>query len=402
MNYGMALAASVVLAATTAVRDAGWSSGCACRRWERSDVLRAATTSAVPYDGVPRRRRRRPRARRRRRCSRVLGPVGLRQVDAAARGRRAGAGDARDGVAGTAPTCAGVPDAQARLRADVPGRPAVPAPRPSPATSATRCACARAPGRRRRGWRELLDLVGLAGFGDRLPATLSGGERQRVALARALAAEPRLLLLDEPLSALDAGLRERLAADLRDILRAAGTTALMVTHDHDEAFTVADRLAVMRAGRVVQQGAIAEVWRAPADPETALFLGYARVFRDEAAARSWPPPACRRRRRSPYAARRWSWTRDGAADRRRPLRAGHARADPAGRRRRRRRGGRRGGAARRAPRHRASRCARGRPRSRLARSGEPDRTAPPRLTARVSPCLRPAGRHRRRHGRRWR
>jgi len=131
---------------------------------------------------------------------------------------------------------------------------------------------------------ELLDLVGLAGYGDRLPATLSGGERQRVALARALAAEPRLLLLDEPLSALDTGLRERLAADLRDILRAAGTTALMVTHDHDEAFTVADRMAVMRAGRVVQEGPIAEVWREPADPETALFLGYARVFDDAAAA----------------------------------------------------------------------------------------------------------------------
>jgi len=131
---------------------------------------------------------------------------------------------------------------------------------------------------------ELLDLVGLTGYGDRLPATLSGGERQRVALARALAADPRLLLLDEPLSALDAGLRERLATDLRDILRAAGTTALMVTHDHEEAFTVADRMAVMRAGRVVQEGPIAEVWREPADPETALFLGYARVFRDAAAA----------------------------------------------------------------------------------------------------------------------
>ncbi len=131
---------------------------------------------------------------------------------------------------------------------------------------------------------ELLDLVGLAGYAERLPATLSGGERQRVALARALAADPRLLLLDEPLSALDAGLRERLATDLRDILRAAGTTALMVTHDHEEAFTVADRMAVMRAGRVVQEGPIADVWREPADPETALFLGYARVFRDAAAA----------------------------------------------------------------------------------------------------------------------
>ena len=126
--------------------------------------------------------------------------------------------------------------------------------------------------------RELLALVGLEGYDDRLPATLSGGERQRVALARSLAVQPRLLLLDEPLSALDAGLRERLANDLRDILHAAGTTALMVTHDQEEAFTVADRLAVMRAGRVVQQGDIAAVWRAPADPETALFLGYATVL----------------------------------------------------------------------------------------------------------------------------
>jgi thiamine transport system ATP-binding protein len=133
--------------------------------------------------------------------------------------------------------------------------------------------------------RELLALVGLEGYDDRLPATLSGGERQRVALARSLAVSPRLLLLDEPLSALDEGLRERLAVDLRDILRTAGTTALMVTHDHEEAFTVADRLAVMRASRIVQQGDIAEVWRAPADPKTALFLGYARVLEGEAAAR---------------------------------------------------------------------------------------------------------------------
>ena len=130
---------------------------------------------------------------------------------------------------------------------------------------------------------ELLELVGLAGYDDRLPGTLSGGERQRVALARALAVEPRLILLDEPLSALDASLRERLAGDLRDILRAAGTTALLVTHDHEEAFALADRLAVMRAGRVVQSGGIDEVWREPADEQTALFLGYARVLRADAA-----------------------------------------------------------------------------------------------------------------------
>jgi thiamine transport system ATP-binding protein len=132
---------------------------------------------------------------------------------------------------------------------------------------------------------ELLELVGLSGFGDRLPSTLSGGERQRVALARALAASPRLLLLDEPLSALDTALRQRLAGDLRRILLAAGTTAVMVTHDHEEAFAVADDLAVMRAGRIVQSGPIAAVWRAPVDPETALFLGYARVLDGPAAER---------------------------------------------------------------------------------------------------------------------
>jgi thiamine transport system ATP-binding protein len=132
---------------------------------------------------------------------------------------------------------------------------------------------------------ELLELVGLAGYDERLPGTLSGGERQRVALARALAVEPRLILLDEPLSALDATLRERLAGDLRTILRAAGTTALLVTHDHEEAFALADRLAVMQDGRVVQSGAIDEVWREPVDEATALFLGYARVVRDAAAGR---------------------------------------------------------------------------------------------------------------------
>jgi thiamine transport system ATP-binding protein len=132
---------------------------------------------------------------------------------------------------------------------------------------------------------ELLELVGLPSYGDRMPGTLSGGERQRVALARSLAVEPRLLLLDEPLSALDAGLRERLAADLRGILVEAGTTALLVTHDHEEAFAVADRLAVMRSGRIVQQGAIGEVWRRPVDAETALFLGYATVLTGEQATR---------------------------------------------------------------------------------------------------------------------
>ncbi len=132
---------------------------------------------------------------------------------------------------------------------------------------------------------ELLALVGLPGFGDRRTTGLSGGERQRVALARALAVEPRLLLLDEPLSALDRGLRERLALDLRDILVAAGTTALLVTHDQEEAFAVADRMALMRGGHVVQSGTVAQVWRHPADPAAARFLGYATVLDGPAARR---------------------------------------------------------------------------------------------------------------------
>ena len=132
---------------------------------------------------------------------------------------------------------------------------------------------------------ELLELVGLPGLGDRSTTHLSGGERQRVALARALAVEPRLLLLDEPLSALDRGLRERLAHDLRDILVAAGTTALLVTHDQEEAFAVADRMALMRGGRVVQAGTVDEVWRRPVDAEAARFLGYATVLDGEPARR---------------------------------------------------------------------------------------------------------------------
>jgi thiamine transport system ATP-binding protein len=120
---------------------------------------------------------------------------------------------------------------------------------------------------------ELLALVGLDGYGKRRVASLSGGEQQRVALARALAPRPRLLLLDEPLSALDRSLREQLAIDLSRLLREAGTTALVVTHDHDEAFTLADRVAIMDRGRIRQVGRPVDVWRRPADETTARFLG---------------------------------------------------------------------------------------------------------------------------------
>lgn len=129
-----------------------------------------------------------------------------------------------------------------------------------------------------------LELVGLAGYGHRAPASLSGGEQQRVALARALAAQPRLLLLDEPLSALDRDLREHLAGELRQILRQAGTTTLLITHDHEEAFAIADQMAVMRSGQIVQQGTLTDVWRNPVDTWTAQFLGYATVLEGAAAA----------------------------------------------------------------------------------------------------------------------
>ena len=122
---------------------------------------------------------------------------------------------------------------------------------------------------------EVLDLVGLGALHDRRVAQLSGGEQQRVALARALAVEPRLLMLDEPLGALDRPWRERLLGEFRELLDRTGLPAIYVTHDHEEAFALADRIVVMRAGRVVQAGAPADVWGRPADPWTAAFLGFA-------------------------------------------------------------------------------------------------------------------------------
>jgi thiamine transport system ATP-binding protein len=128
--------------------------------------------------------------------------------------------------------------------------------------------------RRRARVSELLELVGLRGYERRAVDTLSGGEQQRVALARALAPRPRLLLLDEPLTSLDRMLRERLSGELAAILRRTGTTALYVTHDHDEAFAVADRIAVMAAGRLLQVDTPARIWRHPASLQVAAFLGY--------------------------------------------------------------------------------------------------------------------------------
>ncbi|MGX1492941.1 thiamine transport system ATP-binding protein [Streptomyces tendae] len=124
---------------------------------------------------------------------------------------------------------------------------------------------------------ELLDLVGLPGAAGRAVASLSGGEQQRVALARALAPRPRLLMLDEPLGQLDRSLRERLVVELRELFGRLGTTVLAVTHDQGEAFALADRVVVMRDGRIAQTGTPLEVWQHPADAFVARFLGFDNV-----------------------------------------------------------------------------------------------------------------------------
>jgi ABC-type Fe3+/spermidine/putrescine transport system ATPase subunit len=121
--------------------------------------------------------------------------------------------------------------------------------------------------------RECLDQVGLSGFETRDVQTLSGGEQQRVALARALAPRPRLLMLDEPLGALDRTLRERLLGEMRHVLHAAHQTALVVTHDQEEAFGLADRIVVLDAGRVLQEGEPQQVYRRPGSAAVARFLG---------------------------------------------------------------------------------------------------------------------------------
>lgn len=137
-------------------------------------------------------------------------------------------------------------------------------------------------GLRMRGWPEdrlrkrvgeMLELVGLPGFDKRDVNTLSGGEQQRVALARSLAPEPRLLMLDEPLGSLDRNLRERLVSDLRQILKRMHQTAIYVTHDQEEAFALADRVAVMNAGRLEQLDAPQMIYARPASPFVARFLG---------------------------------------------------------------------------------------------------------------------------------
>ena len=120
---------------------------------------------------------------------------------------------------------------------------------------------------------ELLQLVGLEGSDDKYPAALSGGQQQRVALARALATSPGMLLLDEPLSALDAKVRERLRHEMKELQRTLGITTIMVTHDQEEALSMADRIVVMSDGRIEQVGTPMEIYRDPVSPYVADFIG---------------------------------------------------------------------------------------------------------------------------------
>jgi iron(III) transport system ATP-binding protein len=139
---------------------------------------------------------------------------------------------------------------------------------------------------RRRRVDELLDMVGLSGLGPRYPHQLSGGQQQRVALARALAVRPQMILLDEPFAALDARLRASVRAEVLDVLHRAGTTSVFVTHDQDEALSMADQVAVLGDGRVRQVGTPRELYAHPVDPGVARFLGSANLIAGTFAGRS--------------------------------------------------------------------------------------------------------------------
>jgi iron(III) transport system ATP-binding protein len=136
------------------------------------------------------------------------------------------------------------------------------------------------PARQRRGRRtsDLLESVGLAGLAGRYPHQLSGGQQQRVALARAMAIRPEIVLLDEPFASLDANMRASVRADVQQLFREAGTTAVLVTHDQDEALSIADRVAVLRDGKIAQCAAPQDLYGCPVDADLARFIGDANLI----------------------------------------------------------------------------------------------------------------------------
>lgn len=131
---------------------------------------------------------------------------------------------------------------------------------------------------RRRRAEAMLEMVGLSGYGERLPAALSGGQQQRVALARALVFDPRVLLLDEPLSALDAATRLSMRDEIRRIQKQQNIASLLITHDQDEALSLADRIAILREGRLIQVAPPKEMYDKPADAFVAGFIGRANLL----------------------------------------------------------------------------------------------------------------------------
>ena len=154
-------------------------------------------------------------------------------------------------------------------------------------------------GTRRLGWtaddardraRQVLDLVQLSEFAERRPAQLSGGQQQRVALARALAPRPKVLLLDEPLSALDLKLRQAVRSELKALQRETGIAFIFVTHDQEEALTMSDRIAVMSAGRVQQVGTPREIYEAPVNRFVADFIGETNLIESRSRGRGTAPP----------------------------------------------------------------------------------------------------------------
>ncbi|MFI5122298.1 MAG: ABC transporter ATP-binding protein, partial [Vicinamibacteria bacterium] len=130
---------------------------------------------------------------------------------------------------------------------------------------------------------EALEMVRLSGYGDRKPSELSGGQRQRVALARSIVNRPKVLLLDEPLGALDLKLREQMQVELKQIQHEVGITFVYVTHDQDEALTMSDRIAVFNEGRIEQVGTPAEVYETPANPFVSGFVGVSNVLERDGA-----------------------------------------------------------------------------------------------------------------------
>jgi putative spermidine/putrescine transport system ATP-binding protein len=132
---------------------------------------------------------------------------------------------------------------------------------------------------------EMLDLVRLPGFGHRKPSQLSGGQRQRVALGRALINHPKVLLLDEPLGALDLKLRQQMQVELKSLQKRVGITFIFVTHDQEEALTMSDRIAVFNEGKIEQIGSPAEVYETPASPFVAGFVGTSNLISGEVARR---------------------------------------------------------------------------------------------------------------------